>query len=118
MSESLAFVRKLFESDKTLLRAQSKKRPTHVVREENGFVQEYSGYPYSVTAPQLISSASPHPHSQALVVLLNVVFCRFLEILRKQIYLANIFAHRDTVGEFSWILFCFSRFVTLCNPCS
>ena len=107
MSESLAFVKSIFEEDmkrQRHSRSSSQTASFSQVKfkkktEEASDLQDFFGkYPKCISSPQLISSVTPHHHSPALAVLLNIVSRRFLTVLQKQIYLAQIFAHRNIVS--------------------
>jgi hypothetical protein len=91
MSESLAYVKEVFEEDLHFF--VSKKSDTKNQTQSNS--DTILRYPKRVPSPENISSYSPHLFCPALVVLLNVIACRFLLILRKQIYLAQVLDRRS-----------------------
>lgn len=106
MSESLSYVRNIFEEDlkgsyhhkrSGSVLTEQKKVEHNRNEEKNSNLYYYDKYPKIIPSPHLISSITPHHHSPALPVLLNIILRRFLDVLRKQIYLSQIFIHKSMV---------------------
>ena len=94
MSDSLAFVREIFEEEHTYQTNSLEQSTANLsMNRGDGKLAEQT-FPKSIPYPESICSPSMHFFSPALVVLLNVIACRFLSVLKKQVYLSQVVSRR------------------------
>jgi len=90
MNESIDLVKKIFKED------ERTKIRTKMSSNSN---QPQQRYPKTIHDISLLEASSPHDYSPALVILINQLLGRFMNIIYKQNYLDQLFTHRNILED-------------------
>lgn len=89
MNESIELVKKIFKEDeRTKIRTKMSSNSNQTSK------LSQHRYPKTIQDISLLEASSPHDYSPALVILINQLLGRFMNIIYKQNYLDQIFSHR------------------------